>query len=155
MSIVDLWKWRSILLTNKRKRTGPRIAPWGTMRTSTEKSFYFGGKKCSKNKPVRENGVTEGLVWATLENTITVSNCRWVELHVNLTFTLSFVLCTNYECNGRFPNWMQWSPVNTDIEGTYHGIRIIRVSVKSPKAGKEEEGQEQWLQQKPKEVKLV
>ena len=34
-------------------------------------------------------------------------------------------------------------------------VYIIRVSVKSPKAGKEEEGQEQWLQQKPKEVKLV
>ena len=155
MSIVYLWKWRSISLTNKRKSTGPRNAPWGTMRTSTEKSFYFRGKRGLRiNRSVKTawHKALYGPLWKIpLQCQIAV----WVELHVNLTFTLSFVLCTNCECNGRFPNWMQWSPVNTDIKGTCNGVRIIRVSVKSLKAGKEEEGQEQWPQQKPKEVKLV
>lgn len=50
------------------------------MRASTKKSFYFRGKNApknvSKNKPVSETVVTKGLVLATLENTITVSNYR-------------------------------------------------------------------------------
>ena len=156
MSIDYLWKWRSISLTNKRKSTGPRNAPLRyNAHIDGEKLLFSRDKSALKiNRSVKTawRKALYGTLWKIpLQSQIAV----WVELHVNLTFTLSFVLCTNCECNGRFPNWMQWSPVNTDIKGTCNGVRIIRVSVKSLKTGKEEEGQEQWPQQKPKEVKLV